>query len=124
MPFTLEERYRGLQDEARAVAAEIEPIAAEVDALSSVHPELLRVLRGSELGELVVPAADGGRFEQVDPLAVCVVHEALMEVSGNSTRPSPCRASAASRSPSPAARSSARVGSPGSPAANIWRRSR
>lgn len=72
-----------LREEARAVAAQIEPIADEVDSLSSVHPELRRVLGASALSELMFPARWGGRFEQVDPLAICVVRETLMPASGN-----------------------------------------
>jgi len=81
--FDLPGPYVELQEEARALGREIEPIAAEVDALSGIHPELRRALATSSLSELMFPAAHGGRFERVDPLAICVVREALMPASGN-----------------------------------------
>jgi acyl-CoA dehydrogenase len=81
--FDLPDIYVELREEARAVAAQIEPIADEVDALSSIHPELRRVLGASALSELMFPARYGGRFEELDPLAICVVREALMPASGN-----------------------------------------
>ena len=48
--------------------------------MSTLHPEVLRILRESGLMRLVVPAAYGGRDETVDPVAVCIVRESLMSV--------------------------------------------
>jgi acyl-CoA dehydrogenase len=81
--FGLPDDYLEVREEALAVAAELEPFAEEVDATSTIHPELRRVFAASKLSELVLPATDGGRFEQVDPLAIAVVREALMPASGN-----------------------------------------
>jgi acyl-CoA dehydrogenase len=83
MPFTLERRYVDLREEALALAARVGPIAAEVDAMSTVHPEAHRLLAESGLVAMLVPGAHGGREETIDPLAVCVVREALMGTSGN-----------------------------------------
>lgn len=74
----LEEPYRAVQAEAIALAARLEPFAAEADRCNDVHPEVLRLLRESGLMRLMVPASEGGRFEQVDPFAVCLVREVLM----------------------------------------------
>jgi len=81
--FELEPVYRELQEEARAVAAAVEPMAAEADAMSTVHPGVRDALAASGLWELLVPAAHGGRFELVDPLAVAVVREVLMATSAH-----------------------------------------
>jgi acyl-CoA dehydrogenase len=81
--FGLPEEYVAVREEALAVAAELEPYGDEVDATSTVHPQLRRVFAASKLSEFVLPAADGGRFERVDPLAIAVVREALMPASGN-----------------------------------------
>jgi acyl-CoA dehydrogenase len=81
--FDLPAAYVEIQAEARALAARIEPIAAEVDALSEIDPRLITELAASGLSALVFPARDGGRFESVDPLAIAVAREALMPASGN-----------------------------------------
>lgn len=79
----LSEPYRSIQQEARALAKAIEPYAVEADNMSTVHPEMHRLLQESGLCKLVVEGAYGGRFAKVDPVAVCLVREALMGVSGN-----------------------------------------
>jgi acyl-CoA dehydrogenase len=83
MPFSLEPQYLEIQDEARALAAAAAPFAVEADAMSTVHPEIRRLLSASGLWGLTVPAAYGGRFEAVDPLAVCVAREVLMATSSH-----------------------------------------
>jgi acyl-CoA dehydrogenase len=83
MPFSLEPQYVEIQQEAGALAASVEPCAAEADAMSTIHPEVRELLAASGLWELTVPAAYGGRFEGVDPLAVCVAREALMATSSH-----------------------------------------
>lgn len=83
MSFTLDTEYRAVLEEAREVAASVEHLAIEADAMSTVHPAMLEALRASELPRLMVPAAYGGRFEQVDPLAVCVAREAVMGISSH-----------------------------------------
>lgn len=81
MNFDLDDHYRTIQAEAAALAAEVEPYAVEADEASAPHPEVLRLLRGSRLCELVVPAAYGGRTQNVDPLSVVLVREQLMATS-------------------------------------------
>jgi acyl-CoA dehydrogenase len=81
MAFELEEPYLDLQRRARAFATRVDPIAEAADASSHLHPEVRSALQHSRLCELVVPAHAGGRFENVDPLAVCVVREVLMATS-------------------------------------------
>lgn len=81
--FELSQLYRDVKAEAEAVAAEVAPFAAEADECSEVHAPTLAILRASGLSELMVPAAYGGRFERVDPLAVCVAREACMKASAH-----------------------------------------
>jgi acyl-CoA dehydrogenase len=75
--------YLELQEEARALATTVEPFAAEADAMSTVHPGVRAALADSGLWGVVVPAAFGGRSEQLDPVALCVVREALMGTSAH-----------------------------------------
>ena len=79
----LPQLYKDVQAEARAVGEQVAPFAAEADECSEVHAPTLAALRASRLSELMVPAAYGGRFEQVDPLAVCVAREACMKASAH-----------------------------------------
>ncbi|WP_296388739.1 acyl-CoA dehydrogenase family protein [Pseudonocardia sp.] len=72
-----------MQDEARALGAAVADIAAEADAMSAIHPGVRQALRDSGLAGLMVPAAYGGRADQVDPLAVCLVREELMKASSH-----------------------------------------
>lgn len=83
MAFELDESYRDLQVEARAVAARVAPFAAEADAMSTLHQGVYDALAQSRLWELLVPAAHGGRHEALDPLAVAVVREVLMATSSH-----------------------------------------
>ena len=83
MNFELDKKYIEIQKDAREFAREIEPIAAEADEMSTIHPEVLAALRKSNLSDLMVPREYGGRFEHVDPLAICIVREALMAVSSH-----------------------------------------
>ena len=75
--------HQAIRDEARALADSVAQFAVEADALSTVHSDMIAALRRSRLTELMVPAAYGGRFESVDPLAVCVTREALMATSSH-----------------------------------------
>ena len=81
--FELPQSYRDVKAEAQAVAQEVAPFAAEADESSEIHAPTLAILRSSRLCELMVPSAYGGRFEQVDPLAVCVAREACMKASAH-----------------------------------------
>jgi len=82
-PFDLGPQYRQLQETARTVAAEVEPFAAEADAMTEVHPRCREVLQASGLTRHVVPAAYGGASDTLDPLAIAVVREALMYTSAH-----------------------------------------
>lgn len=78
MIFDLDPKYLELQREARAFARSLEPLAEEADASSELHAGVLAALRESGLSRLMVPAQYGGRDERPDPLAICLVREALM----------------------------------------------
>lgn len=79
----LDARHRRVVEEARALAASVEEIAMEADESSTLHSGIADALKASSLAELMVPAAFGGRFEAVDPLAVCLAREALMKTSSH-----------------------------------------
>jgi acyl-CoA dehydrogenase len=81
--FGLGRQYLDIQREAREFARSIEPMAAEADEMSEIHPGMLQALRDSQLVNLMIPAQYGGRFDRLDPLAVCVVREALMATSAH-----------------------------------------
>ena len=83
MTKELDPLYEGIREEAKKVAAAAEPYAVEADAMSTAHAGIREILAGSELWRLTVPSRWGGRFEQVDPLAVCVVREVLMATSSH-----------------------------------------
>jgi acyl-CoA dehydrogenase len=83
MNFELEPQYLEIQQQARDFARSIEPIAAEADEMSEIHPGVLEALRGSGLCDLMVPARFGGRFEKPDPLAICLVREIMMATSAH-----------------------------------------
>lgn len=83
MKLELDGQYLEIQAEARALARAIEPLAVEADEMSEVHPGVLAALRESGLSTLMVPAEHGGRFERPDPLAICLVREALMATSAH-----------------------------------------
>src|SRR6187402_1974860 len=76
----LEPRYAQIADEARQVAAALGPLAVEADASNELDARVHAALRESELMSLMVPAEFGGRYQAVDPFAVCLVREALMSV--------------------------------------------
>lgn len=79
----LSERHQGVVAEARNLAASVEHVAMEADESSTLHPAMVDALRASALGELMVPAAFGGRFDEIDPVAVCLAREALMKTSAH-----------------------------------------
>jgi acyl-CoA dehydrogenase len=83
MNFELEPKYLEIRDQAMELARALEPMAAEADEMSELHPGVLAALRASGLSELMVPRGYGGRFEQPDPLAICLVREVLMGTSAH-----------------------------------------
>jgi acyl-CoA dehydrogenase len=83
MNFELDPAYLEIQAQARELARAVEPFAVEADEMSEVHPGVLAALRESGLCDLMVPAEFGGRSEKPDPLAICLVREALMAASAH-----------------------------------------
>ncbi len=83
MSFELDDDYLEIQREARELAASVESIATEADASNVIHPGILEALQSSALCDLMVTAEYGGRFEKIDPLAICVVREVLMATSSH-----------------------------------------
>jgi acyl-CoA dehydrogenase len=83
MLFDLDQKYLDIRDEAIALAAAVEPLAVEADAMSTVHEGVHKMLADSGLWTLMVPARWGGRFVAVDPLAVSIVREVLMGTSAH-----------------------------------------
>jgi acyl-CoA dehydrogenase len=83
MNFDLDPKYLEIQQQAREFAQSIEPLADEADESSEVHPGILAALQKSGLSELMVTTEFGGRFERLDPLAICVVREVLMATSSH-----------------------------------------
>jgi acyl-CoA dehydrogenase len=79
--FELGPQYEEIAAEAKAVADRVAPLANVADSSSKLHPAILQALRESRLAEYVVPAEYGGRTQQVDPLAVCIIRERLMPAS-------------------------------------------
>lgn len=75
--------YQSIRAEARALAERVRGLADEADEATTVHDGMRSALRASGLCALTVPAAHGGRYATVDPLAITVVREALMAVSGH-----------------------------------------
>ncbi len=83
MNFELDPKYLEIQQQAREFARSIEPLAEEADESSEVHAGVLAALQNSGLSELMVTTEYGGRFERLDPLAICVVREVLMATSAH-----------------------------------------
>lgn len=83
MDFELDADARAAHEEAQRLASTVAHLATEADAMHTVHPGMLKALQDSGLCALMVPAAQGGRHEAVDPVAVCVAREALMATSSH-----------------------------------------
>jgi len=81
--FELDRQYLKIQRQAQDFARAIEPVAAQADEMSEIHPGVLAALKASGLSDLMVPAEYGGRTERLDPLAICVVREVLMATSAH-----------------------------------------
>ena len=83
MDFELSADHKGIQEEARAVAAHVAGYAVEADNSTVPYPEVLAALGTSGLWRLTVPRAYGGRLTQVDPVSICLVREVFAGVSGH-----------------------------------------
>lgn len=81
--FELPQKYVDLQEEARKLALACEDVADRADEADRFDPDVRERLAASGLAKVVVAAEYGGRFEQVDSLAVTVVREALAKVSAH-----------------------------------------
>ena len=55
MNFELDAQYLEIQERARKFADAIEPVAAQADEMSEIHPGVLDALRESGLSRLMVP---------------------------------------------------------------------
>lgn len=75
--FELPEKYRKLAQEARAVAEQVAPLAEQADEADHFDPDVRRILTESGLATVAVPERFGGRWPEVDSLAVTVVREQL-----------------------------------------------
>lgn len=83
LPIEISSDYKQMVDECRALANEVEPFSIEADESSVMHAPTLDAFRSSGLSNLMVPAAYGGRFDEVDPLAVCLAREVFMKTSSH-----------------------------------------
>lgn len=81
--FDLDGGHKLIREQARALAAEVEPLAEDADASSELNEPMRAALAASGLAGHVVPAAFGGFSETLDPLAITVIREALMYSSAH-----------------------------------------
>ena len=75
--FELPESYLAIIEEAKKVAQQVAPYAHHADEADHFDPNVRQILAESGLCSLTVPKKFGGRFEEVDSLAVTVVREQL-----------------------------------------------
>jgi alkylation response protein AidB-like acyl-CoA dehydrogenase len=76
MNFDFDAEQELLRNAARRVADErLAPLAAEVDELNEVSPEVVRILKEAGLFELVVPEEYGGTG--IKAVSICIVREEL-----------------------------------------------
>ncbi|MGH3253993.1 MAG: acyl-CoA dehydrogenase family protein [Streptosporangiaceae bacterium] len=81
--FELPASYRELRAEARDLAASVVGLAGEADESGTIHPVMRARFAGSGLAAVTVSREYGGRFANVDSLALTVVREALAGVSAH-----------------------------------------
>ena len=81
--FELSPQYQEVIDDCEKLAEVVEPFAMEADESSELYEPVLNALRNSGLSSLMVPETYGGRFAQIDPLAVCLARERLMKTSSH-----------------------------------------
>ena len=75
--FELPGKYLEIVEEARKTAQLIAPFAPHADEADHFDPDVRRILAASGLCSVAVPSKFGGRFPEVDSLAVTVVREQL-----------------------------------------------
>lgn len=78
--YGLDGRYDAIVAEARSVLDAI-PVQEREPTGSTLSPYLCKTFKQSGLSSYMVPARFGGRSEDVDPLAVCLLRETLMGTS-------------------------------------------
>ena len=81
--FQMSPQYQEVIDDCEKLAEVVEPFAMEADESSELYEPVLNALRDSGLSSLMVPETYGGRFAQIDPLAVCLARERLMKTSSH-----------------------------------------
>ena len=81
--FELDSKYQEVINDCDELANNVEPYSLEADESSVLYEPVLHALQDSGLSSLMVPQAYGGRFESVDPLAVCLARERLMRTSSH-----------------------------------------
>ncbi len=74
----LDQRYDEVIAQVGRVTADLAPHSVAADNSNDIDPGVLDVLRSSGLMSLMVPAAFGGGSNSLDPVAICIVREALM----------------------------------------------
>src|SRR4051794_16906579 len=81
--YVLPEKYDALRAEARELTGRVASLTVSGPPEHGFNPDVRRLLRESGLAAVMVPGAFGGRFENVDSLAVTVVREVLAGESGH-----------------------------------------
>lgn len=81
--FDLDDNHRRIQEQARALAAEIDLVADEADEATDLHEPTRAALAASGLAGHVVPAAYGGHSDELDPLTIALIREQLMMSSAH-----------------------------------------
>jgi len=77
--FKLPPKYTELVETTIELLRDAAPVLEGADEHSYFPEDLLKVFRDSKLAELMVVEQHGGRFPEIDPLAVCVIRETLMQ---------------------------------------------
>ncbi len=83
LPIEISSDHQQVVKECRQLSEKVEPFSIEADESSVMHAPTLDAFRSSGLSNLMVPEAYGGRFDQVDPLAVCLAREVFMKTSSH-----------------------------------------
>ena len=81
--FDLTDFQKQVQFAARTLGTQCEPYADAADASREIHREVRELLRTSELVRHVVPRAFGGHDDELSPLTVATIREALMYSSAH-----------------------------------------
>jgi acyl-CoA dehydrogenase len=74
----LDHRYDDVIERACKVTTELSPLSVDADNSNTIDEGVAEILRDSGLMSLMVPTSHGGRELALDPVAICLVREALM----------------------------------------------